>query len=54
MDIPHFVHSSVNEWVVLGGCSHFLPTVNNAVINIMSFIWTYVLFSLGYIPWSET
>ena len=52
MDIPCFVHPSANEWVVLF-CSHFLAIMNNAIINVMSFMWIYVLVSLKYIPWSE-
>lgn len=52
MDIPCFVHPPANEWVVLF-CSHFLAIMNNAIINVMSFMWIYVLVSLKYIPWSE-
>lgn len=31
----------------------FLAIMNNAIINVMSFMWIYVLVSLKCIPWSE-
>ena len=44
-----FIHSSVDGHL---DCFHLLAVMNNAAVNIclQVFVWTYVFFSLEYIP----
>lgn len=51
MDIPHFIHSSVNENLGFP----FLAVMNNAAMSICAqiFEWLYIFIFLGYIRNSE-